>query len=232
MNPIEAINPEGKHRIELIRKEIKTLRITVYSATGRIVVTAPKNMEEQKIWSFVEAKMPWIKQKLSKTALIEPKPDLSYTSGEYHRLEGKNYRLEVIEGNFINRISVVSDTIQLQVQPGTSMLRRKDLLEALYRQRLGQRMQSIAIRWQQIMGVKADEWRIKKMKTRWGSCNIKAKRININLELAKKSDECLEYIIVHELGHFFERYHNAIFYGVMDKYLPDWKKRKQDLNEA
>ena len=81
-----------------------------------------------------------------------------------------------------------------------------------------------------IVGKSAAEWRIKNMKTKWGTCNIRARRIWLNLQLAKYPVSCLEYIIIHELTHLWERYHNAHFKSLMDKFCPDWRERKKTVN--
>jgi len=87
-------------------------------------------------------------------------------------------------------------------------------------------------KWEQIMGIRVDEWGIKRMKTRWGTCNFPTRRIWLNLELAKKAPSCLEYIIVHEMVHLLERHHNDRFTGYMDRFMPGWRTRREDLNRA
>jgi predicted metal-dependent hydrolase len=75
-------------------------------------------------------------------------------------------------------------------------------------------------------------WGIKKMKTKWGSCNPTAQRVWINLELAKKPELCLEYIVVHELVHLLERNHTDRFMVLMDGFMPDWRSRRALLNSG
>ena len=99
----------------------------------------------------------------------------------------------------------------------------------VYRYRLRQELPGIIDRWAKDMGVSVNGFGIKKMKTKWGTCNRKARRIWINLELAKKPPECLEYIVVHELAHLLERYHNSTFYGYMDRFLPQWRIYRKEL---
>lgn len=85
-------------------------------------------------------------------------------------------------------------------------------------------------KWEKLIGVSVNEFRVKCMKTKWGSCNIESKRIWINLELAKKTPRCLEYIIVHEMVHLLERHHNERFHAYMDKFMPNWRSIKAELN--
>ena len=81
------------------------------------------------------------------------------------------------------------------------------------------------------MGVSYRNITIREQKTRWGSCSIHSKKIRMNLQLAVKSEECVEYVLVHELCHLLEPSHNQRFYDLMSHFLPDWRERKQKLNE-
>lgn len=100
------------------------------------------------------------------------------------------------------------------------------------REKLKVLVPDLITKWQAVIGVEIAEWRIKKMKTRWGTCNTNARRIWINLELAKKSLNCLEYIIVHELVHLLERSHNYRFKGFMDKFMPEWRSYRRELKSG
>ena len=122
------------------------------------------------------------------------------------------------------------DMLSLQVQPGTDRAGRKRALEGYYRELLHGRVPQLLAVWQPAMRVSAREWRTKRMKTRWGTCNIAARRIWLNLELAKKPERCLEYVVVHELTHLLERNHTKRFYVLMDRFLPDWRERRDELN--
>ncbi len=117
----------------------------------------------------------------------------------------------------------------MQIQPGMDRDERQVLLEDWYRRQLKKVIPDFISRWEPVLGVHVKEWRVRKMKTRWGSCNIQAQRIWLNLELAKKPLKCLEYIIVHEMNHLLERYHNTRFYRLMDSWMPDWRDYKELL---
>lgn len=221
----------GSYIIELKRNDIKTLRLTLYPATGVIRVSAPKHLEEGQIRDFVESRLGWIKQKLASKPEVHIGAEPQYISGETHFLAGKAYTLNVQENACVPKISILPDKIiEMSVCAGTTPLWRKAFMKEWNRVRLEQRIAPLMLKWQVIIGVKPNKSATKQMKTRWGSCNIAAKRIWISLELAKKSDHLLEYIIVHELVHLLERGHNAVFYGYMDKFLPDWRERRKELN--
>lgn len=219
------------YEIEVNRKAVKHLRLMVYPTTGLIRVSAPLYVDEQYIRSFVESRLGWIEQKLKQPRAHPQAEELQYVSGEYIPLEGTQYLLKVSEDSPPIRIRLAeAEVIELSIPAGTSQALRKAIFKEWYRVRLEQRIIPLMRRWQAEMGVSENHWATKQMKTRWGTCNTKAKRIWINLELAKRSDRCLEYIIVHELAHLIERKHDKVFYAIMDKYLPDWKLRKQELN--
>lgn len=100
------------------------------------------------------------------------------------------------------------------------------------KERLEQRVPELLEYWQAKLGVDCTGWRTRKMKTRWGSCNISTGRINLNLVLGALDDSLLEYVVVHELVHLHERYHNRNFYAWLEKMLPDWREREQLLREV
>ncbi len=154
-------------------------------------------------------------------------------SGESHYFAGRRYRLDVVTrpGRAAMRLRN-NTTIELAVPPDADREARERILERWYRAQLRQRIPPLLEKWQPVIGVQVNEVRIKKMKTLWGSCNIKARRIWLNLELMKKSPQCLEYILVHEMVHLLERHHNERFQQFMDHFLPDWRMRRDELNRA
>jgi predicted metal-dependent hydrolase len=120
--------------------------------------------------------------------------------------------------------------LQLWVRANTTVPNKAKVLHAFYRQQLVKEVPKLLEKWLPRMGVQLQDWRIKQMKTKWGSCNIEASRLWLNLELAKKPYACLEYVLVHELVHLLERNHNERFMAFMDHFLPDWRERRELLN--
>lgn len=153
-------------------------------------------------------------------------------TGESHYVFGKRFRLEVIERRGCHEIAIANNsTLQLFVNPGTSTQNRELVLNQWYRSQLKAQIPDLLNRWQLTIGKEVRDWGIKKMKTKWGSCNITQRRIWINLELAKKPLECLEYVLVHELVYLLERYHNEVFRAYTDKYLPQWQQCRDILKQ-
>ncbi|MCK9309637.1 MAG: M48 family metallopeptidase [Candidatus Cloacimonetes bacterium] len=219
-----------KYTINVVHKQMKTIRLAISASTGQIRISAPFHISEQQIRHFVESKLAWIEKH---TVAVKPLASTArkYINGESHFLEGKEFQLSLIENSSINKVSLISDTtIEMRSVAGTTIANRENQMYNWYRARLEQRAKPILARWQNVMNVQLNEWGIKKMKSRWGSCNTRAKRIWINTELARKSDRLLEYLIVHELAHLLEASHNEVFKAYMDKFIPDWRQRRRELN--
>lgn len=221
----------GDYTIDVVRKDIKNLHLAVYPPHGRIRIAVPKQLDDETIRLHLVTKLAWIKKHIARFEQVERLSQREYITGESHYLEGRRYLLNVIPDSNINMIKIRGNThIDLYEKPGTPIVHRPLMMQEWYRARLKARIEPLIRKWQEIIGVQIKEWSVKKMKTRWGTCNIKAKRIWINLELAKKPEDCLEYIIVHELLHLIEKHHNDNFKALMNKYLPDWRVRKDLLN--
>ena len=121
-------------------------------------------------------------------------------------------------------------TLEIYVRPGADQVKKKEVLDEWYRSQLKERVAKMIPHWEKEMRVSVAEYGIKKMKTKWGTCNPEASRIWLNLELAKKPVQCIEYILVHEMVHLLERTHNSRFVALMDKYLPNWQLVREELN--
>lgn len=221
----------GSLSLQLNRKAIKNLHISVLPPDGRIRVSAPEQMTDTAIRMAVISRIPWIKKQQRDFAAQPRQSDRDMVSGECHYFWGKRHRLNVIERAGRHEVKVSGGKIHLFVNPGTSVENRALVLSEFYRAQLKAQVEKLLPEWQQRIAVEVAEWRVKKMKTKWGSCNAGAKRIWLNLELAKKPPECLEYILVHELVHLLERNHNERFRANMDKFLPNWPERRDLLNK-
>ena len=219
-------------KIEVIRKEIKHLHLRIYAPDGHIRVSAPMRARDRDVRAFVRAKKDWIRLHLER---LKAKPDVSaprYESGETHLYLGRPHELRVIHRNARPRVILRGrNTIEMAVPPSTDPLFRGQLLIEWYRARLKEAMPPLVAKWEAVVGVQVAEWRIKRMRTRWGSCNPQARRIWVNLELAKRPARCLEYVIVHEMVHLLERRHNARFYAFLDEFYPAWREVRAELKE-
>ena len=221
-------------QIQVTWKKVKYLRLTVSAPDGLIKISAPINSNKQTIEDFVTAQLMWIKKHQSKYLSQPKQPIINFESGEVHTLFGRPYSLLVEEilakKNSYKQIEITDLHFKIVINSGSSIQQREKLVYDYYRSEIKKIIPGLIAKWEPIIGKKVLQWNVKKMKTRWGSCNIIAKRIWLNLELAKKPPECLEYVIVHEMVHLLERYHNQRFYQFMDQFLPNWKLIRKQLN--
>ncbi|HYO68479.1 MAG TPA: SprT family zinc-dependent metalloprotease [Archangium sp.] len=220
-------------RVAVVRKAIKNLHLGVYPPDGRVRVAAPLAVSDAAVRVAVISKLPWIKRQ---QAAFEHQPresEREMVSGESHYFLGRRYRLDVVDVVGANRVVLRNRrTLELHVQRGADAEYRKQLLYRWYRERLREFVPPLLEKWEAAIGVKVAGWGIKKMKTKWGSCNAEARRLWLNLELAKKPPECIEYLIVHELVHLLVRHHDDRFNALMDRHLPKWRLVRQSLNVA
>ena len=219
--------------VQIVRKDIKNLHLGVYPPNGRVRVAAPLRVSNDAVRLAVIGKLGWIKRQRARFEAQPRQSEREMASGESHYFLGQRYRLRVIAHDGTGKVLVPNkSTIELQVRRETNAMQRERVLQRWYRQQLKELVPPLLEKWQTVLGVQVNEWAIKKMKTRWGTCNAVAKRIWLNLELAKKPVQCLEYIIVHELAHLIERRHNDHFVSIMNEHLPQWRLHRQELNSA
>ncbi|MYA69667.1 M48 family metallopeptidase [Candidatus Poribacteria bacterium] len=219
--------------VEVIRKDIKNFYIGVHPPNGRIRVSAPLRLDDDAIRMAIISRLGWIRRQQAAFEQQDRQSQREFVTGESHYFQGKRYRLDVIEQDCPPKVWLPNNTkIAISVRPGSDRDTRAAVLHRWYRQHLRAQLPPLLEKWEPKLGVSVNEVRIKKMKTLWGSCNIEAKRIWLNLELAKKSNSCLVYVLVHEMVHLLERNHNDHFHALMDKFLPQWRTYRDELNRA
>jgi predicted metal-dependent hydrolase len=217
-------------KIDVVKKDIKNLHLAVYPPTGRVRIAAPLQTNDEAIRLFAVSKLGWIKRHQRTFVAQDREVAREFVSGESHYFNGKRFLLEVIEHNATPRVEVQHKKIALYVRSGSTTKQRAAVLNDWFREQLKKQIPELIEKWERTMKLKLNTWGVKQMKTKWGTCNIDAKRIWLNLELAKKPRHCLEYIIVHEMVHLLERHHNDNFVSYMDKFLPSWRQHKKELN--
>jgi predicted metal-dependent hydrolase len=223
----------GGVKVEVVRKDIKNLHLGVYPPLGRVRVATPLVISDEAVRLAVIDKLGWIKRQRAKFTSQARQSQREMVNGESHYVFGRRYRLRVHDHDGPAKVALRGvASLDMFLRPGTTPEQREETLLRWYRQQLKEKIPPLLAKWQRILRVKAADWGVKKMKTKWGSCNPTAKRVWINLELAKKPEQCLEYIVVHELVHLLERHHNDRFMAMMDKHLPDWRARREQLNSG
>ncbi len=154
-------------------------------------------------------------------------------NGESHYVWGQRLRLQVVADSGRPRVEVGGTKLDA---PRAHRTRRSEqkarTLERWYRTELKQAVSTVVEKWEPVLGQRVEGWTVRRMKTKWGSCNPVSRRLWFNLELAKKHPACLEYIVVHEMTHLSERNHTQRFIELMDQRLPNWRALRDELNGA
>ena len=219
----------GEINIDVILKNIKNMHLTILPPLGKVRISAPKRMKLENIKMFALTKLGWIKKQQAKMLncnIVEK----NYTNNEEHYFLGEKYLLKIVPNSQKPSVKAVDGHIIINVKANFTQLQIKNLLQEWYRQKLTEIVWQMIAKWEKTMNLQIAELQIRQMKTRWGSCHIGKKKITLNLELAKKPLHCLEYVVVHEMVHLFERSHNQRFKNYMTYYLPNWKICKKELN--
>ncbi|PTQ89561.1 M48 family metallopeptidase [Agitococcus lubricus] len=218
--------------IELIRKAIKHIHLRVYPPDGRIRLSAPLHIDVSTLEKLVSTRYDWIlaQQQICRSQSVQQTP--MYQTGDIQYFQGQPYTLNVITDSTQAKVEPRAGYLDIYAPVSSSPAQRATMIDKWYRQQLRLQIPPLIAYWQPIMGVTVNTWGIKKMHTRWGSCNIQAQRIWLALALAQKSPSCLEYVVVHEMVHVLERYHNQRFYNLMSQFLPDWQQRRRVLNHG
>ena len=219
----------GNTTVDVVLKDIKNVHLSVYPPTGRVRISAPLRMNMQSIRAFAITKLDWIRRQQTHINSQQREAPRDYLERETHYLWGRRYLMQIAEGTK-SSVELQHDTMILHVRPGADIRARSKIVQDFYRQQLAQAIPPLLAKWEPLIGKTAISVTIRRMKTMWGSCSPERGTIRVNLELAKKPKECLEYILVHELVHLLERTHNNRFIAYMDKFLPDWSHRRNELN--
>ena len=221
----------GNITVDVVRKDIKNMHLAVYPPTGRVRIAAPLRVGEEAIRLFAVSKLGWIKRHQRKFEKQPRETSREFKERESHYFQGRRYLLRLKETTGAGYVDLKGKTyLDLYVKSDAERDYKHNVLQEWYRKELKQVIPGIVEHWEKILGLTVNDWCVKQMKTKWGSCNIEERRIWLNLELAKKPIQCLEYIIVHEMVHLLERHHNDRFRAHMDHYLPTWKQSKDTLN--
>jgi predicted metal-dependent hydrolase len=222
----------GDISVDVVFKDIKNVHLSVHPPTGRVRIAAPKRMKLDTIRVYAISKIEWIKRHQGKMKSQERETPREYLDRESHYVWGKRYLLKVIESNQVPTVELKHTQMVLIVRPGSGIEKRESVVSAWYREEVRAAAAPLIAKWESQLGVKSTKCFVQRMKTKWGSCNPSRHSIRLNSDLAKKPRECLEYIVVHELIHLLEPSHNARFTSLMDKFMPNWKHIREELNRS
>jgi predicted metal-dependent hydrolase len=220
----------GGITVEVVLKDIKNVHLSVHPPSGRVTISAPAHMSLDTVRLFAIAKMGWIRQQQDKLSHQDRETPREFLNRESHYVWGERYLMKVIVADAPPIIELRHSSMIFQIRPSMDSEKKKELLDGWYRELVREAIQPLLASWERRIGVKASGVTVRRMKTKWGSCNPAAKTILLNTDLAKKPRECLEYIVVHELVHLLEPTHSEPFIKLMDQHMPKWKSHRQLLN--
>lgn len=221
----------GEIAIEVIKKDIKNIHLSVYPPAGKVKISAPLRMNLDTIRVFAISKLGWIKKQQKKIQEQDRETPREYLNRESHYVWGKRYLLNVIEIDEAPSVELTHKKMNLRVRPGANDEKKQAIIEEWYREQVKLKAPRLIAKWEPLMGVTVGRVFVQKMKTRWGSCNPTSRSIRLNTDLAKKPLSCLEYIIVHEMAHLMEHTHNSRFTSLMDQFMPKWQFCRAELNK-
>jgi predicted metal-dependent hydrolase len=222
----------SNQKIDVIRKDIKNIRLSVFPPNGKTRVFVPLDTSKDHLRIFLISKTSWIKKQKKQFSRQERQKKPKYQNGEIHYLFGKKYILCERKMASKSKIVIHKNTIDLFLKPKTSFKQKQNLFENFYRYEFEQILPKYIKKWQKKIGVEINETKIRKMRTKWGTCNNKDKRIWLNLELVKKPLHCIDYVIAHEFVHLIERTHTEKFLKILGKVYPKWEITKEELNQG
>jgi predicted metal-dependent hydrolase len=222
----------GAIMVEVIKKDIKNVHLSVHPPNGAVRIAAPRRMNMDAIRLFAISKLPWIKRHQKKLRVQERETPRDYVDRESHYLWGKRYLLKIVEQEGAADIDLRHTTIVMRVRNSTSKEKRGAMLDAWYREQIRAALPAMLDKWQPLLKVAAKRVFVQRMKTKWGSANPQRHFIRLNTDLAKKAPECLEYVVLHELSHFLSPRHDQRFLALLDQHLPHWRAIRTQMNEG
>ncbi|PKM40976.1 MAG: M48 family peptidase [Firmicutes bacterium HGW-Firmicutes-9] len=217
----------GAYTVQVTRKRIKNMYLRVLPQEG-ISVNAPIRTTDADIYRFVIDRADWIALQLRKQVAVLPR---GYEDGDAIPYFGKSLTLRLIDRTGRSHIALRGDVLELYIRPDADEIARKKAIDAWYRAELYEAAGAMLPAIERTVGKRAGELKVRDMKTRWGTCNIKTALITLNLRLAERPAECLRYVLTHELCHLHESGHGERFWKRMDVYYPDWKRVRKLLKQ-
>lgn len=220
----------GDIAVDVVRKDIRNVHLSVYPPAGAVRISAPLHMRLETIRVFAIAKLPWIREQQRRFHGQEREAPRDYSERETHYVWGRAYLLERRQSRGRPVIELTHRRMRLSGSLPADSRRTAALVERWYRDQVRTAVEPLLAKWTRLLDVRVDRVFVQRMKTKWGSCSRTANTIRLNAELAKKPKACLEYIVVHELLHLIEPTHNARFVALMDRAMPQWRFYRDELN--
>lgn len=216
-------------QVDVVFKKIKNLNLRILPLAGQVRISAPRRMPLKDIHAFVLSKLGWIRKHQERMVARERKTPCKYLDMEVHYLWGRPYHLKVIEKEQVPSLKLDQSCMILTVRLCSDEEKRREIVEQWCRDEIRKAVLPLIAKWEPVMGVNIGKVFVRRMKTKWGSCNTKTRAIRLNTDLARKPPELLEYILIHEMAHLLEPTHNGRFKALMDQFLPEWREHRKNL---
>jgi len=221
----------GDIAVDVVLKDIKNVHLSVYPPTGRVRISAPCSMSLETIRLFAISRLGWIKRQQRKQRAQERETPREYIERESHYLWGRRYLLRLVDDASRSYVAIDHRHIELGVPSGADAAKRQAVLDSWYREELRSATAELIAKWQERLGVEVERFFIQRMKTKWGGSSPGRRTIRLNLELAKKDPECLDYVVLHEMAHFLVPNHSEGFVALLDQNMPNWRHVRKHLND-
>ena len=218
--------------VKIIRKGIKNMHLYVKPPDGHVEVSAPRHLSEESILMFVRTRLGWIRKQQEKFLSQPRQTERQYVSGETMYMWGKQYFLQIEYSNKGNSVALSGDSVILTVRKESTAKQRENYVNEWYRSQLKKEVENRLPKWEARTGLYCSSWQTKYMTTKWGTCNTQTGKVWLNLQLAKKPFECLDYVILHELAHLRVRNHGVEFVAILDEHMPYWRESRKLLNDS
>ncbi|MCD8175080.1 MAG: M48 family metallopeptidase [Phascolarctobacterium sp.] len=216
--------------IEVIKKNIKNMHLSVKPPDGHVVISVPSHMDDKAIEIYARTNLAWIKKSIQEYQNQPRSSKRQYVSGKTMYVWGKQYFIKFVPNGKKNSLTFEGNQAILSMSSDSTVKQRENFMREEYRTMLEHEIERLLPKWESITGLHCESWQTKYMITRWGTCNQEKKKLWFNLQLAQKPIECLDYIILHELIHFHTKKHDATFVAYMDLYMPNWRDIRNELN--
>jgi len=221
----------GELSIQVTKKAIKNVHLSVHPPDGRVTLTAPSATRLDVARAYAISRLGWIRQQQEKLKHQARETPRRFIERESHYLWGRRHLLTVIRRDTKPSVSLDHQRITLTVRPGTDALKRAEVIHEWHKSLLHQFVPALVKKWEPKLKVKVTGYFLQRMKTKWGSCNHREGHIRLNTELVKKPKDLLEYVIVHEMTHLLEPTHSERFIAILQKQYPTWREARAELNE-
>lgn len=221
----------GDIAVALTRKKIKHVHLSVHPPLGRVTLVAPTGTRLEVARAYAVSKLGWIRDQQAKLLGQARETERQFIERESHFVWGRRYLLMVVEKDARPSVKLDHRRMTLTVRPGTSAIRRAEIVHEWHKSLLHAAVPPLIRKWEPKLGVEVAGYFLQRMKTKWGSCNHRARNIRLNTELVKKPKDLLEYVVVHEMIHLIEPSHSERFIALLARHYPNWRESRAELNE-